>query len=192
MIHPDTRVKNTPKGLGIFAGRKFFKGEIFWIADDIDEKLPLSEYMALDPIQQKKLNIYSYLDNRRRVIIPWDEGKYVNHSCDPNSTALIQYDNISIALRDIEKDEEIVEDYYSYFGHFESFTCKCGAPNCRGRVEQADSFRSALRLDMQDVSELILSVQQPLLEIHAKEIKEFIALLRKFASKRTSVAVPIR
>ena len=192
MIHPDTYVKNTRKGLGIFAKRPFKRGEILWIADSIDAKLPLKDYLAMDSLQQKKLNIYSYLDNNNRVIVPWDEGKYVNHSCAPNSTALIQFDNISVALKDIAKDEEMVEDYYSYFGHFESFTCQCGAPNCRGKVEQEHSFRPALRLDMREVASLILSIPQPLLEISSAEIKEFLVLLHQFATKPVPVAVPAR
>ena len=167
------------------------KGEILWIADNIDAKIPLQTYLDLDPYQQSKLNIYSYLDNQNRVIVPWDEGKYVNHSCNPNSTALLQFDNISIALRPIHKDEEIVEDYYSYFGHFESFTCKCGAKNCRGEVKQLNSFRPALRLDIADIAEQILSQPQTLLEIDGAEIKEFKQLLAKFAKQRNSISVPI-
>ncbi|MFM6293008.1 MAG: SET domain-containing protein, partial [Dolichospermum sp.] len=131
MIHPDTFVSSTQKGMGLFARRDFQRGEVLWIIDDHDVKIPLEDYMALDEQQKQKLNIYSYLDFFHRVIIPWDEGKYVNHDCEPNSTGLIQYDNISIALREIKAGEEIVEDYSCYFGHFETFKCMCGSYNCR-------------------------------------------------------------
>lgn len=177
MIHPDTYVQNTPKGLGLFAKRRFQRGEILWIIDDIDLKMPLLTHQALDPIQQQKLNIYCYLDYQNRVIVPWDEGKYVNHSCDPNSTGLLEYDNISIALRDIEAGEEIVEDYYCYYGHFETFACKCGAANCRGTIEQLDSYRPELRLRLEDVVPTIHSVPQPLLAIQSAENTSFQKLL---------------
>jgi hypothetical protein len=187
MIHPDTYVKNTPKGLGLFAGRPFQKGEILWIADDVDAKIPLEDYKTFDSYQQKKLNIYSYLDNKNRVIIPWDEGKYVNHSCAPNSTGVLQFDNISIAKCEIEKDEEIVEDYYSYFGHFESFQCRCGSPACRGVVEQENSYHSNLRFDLSEVAQDILELPQPLLQVQSHENHEFLKVLRTYAGSNVNI-----
>jgi hypothetical protein len=181
MIHPDTYVKRTNTGLGLFAKRPFQRGEILWITDDIDAKLPLPAYLALDAFQQQKLNIYSYLDNKNRVVIPWDEGKYVNHSCAPNSTGLLEFDNISIALRTIEADEEILEDYYSYYGHFESFTCQCGAPNCRGVVKQDTSYRAELRLTLADIAPAIHSHPQALLSIQSSENDVFLATLRTYS-----------
>lgn len=178
MIHPDTYVKRTHTGIGLFAKRPFQRGEILWITDDIDAKLPLAAYLALDAIQQQKLNIYSYVDNKNRVIIPWDEGKYVNHSCTPNSTSLLEFDNISIALRTIEADEEILEDYSSYYSHFESFTCQCGAPNCRGVVEQNHAYRSELRLALADIAPAIHSHPQTLLSIQSSENDLLLATLR--------------
>lgn len=178
MIHPDTCVKPTPKGLGIFAKRPFRRGEILWIADDFDVKIPLAEYETLNRFERKKLDVYSYLDSRGRVVIAWDEGKYVNHACAPNSTGLLEFDNISIALRDIAADEEIVEDYYSYFGHFESFRCQCGAPNCRGEIREDNSYESALRLSIHDVAPLLRSLPQVLLQVESEENRELMELLQ--------------
>ena len=181
MIHPDTYIKTTPKGLGLFAKRRFERGEILWIIDDIDAKLPLLHYLALDELQQQKLNTYSYLDNQNRVIIPWDEGKYVNHSCAPNSTGLLEFDNISIALKSIEPDEEIVEDYYGYFGHFETFSCRCGASSCRGIIAQGDTYRADLRLTLATIVPALLSLPQALLTIRSSENDVFLATLRQYA-----------
>ncbi|AUD03346.1 SET domain-containing protein [Spirosoma pollinicola] len=178
MIHPDTYVHNTTKGLGLFAKRRFERGEIIWIIDDIDAKLALPHYFALDALQQKKLNIYSYLDNQNRVIIPWDEGKYVNHSCAPNSTGLLEFDNISVALRTIEPDEEIVEDYSSYYGHFESFICYCGASSCRGFVTQNRPFQAELRLTLAEIAPALLSMPQTLLTIQSSENDLFLSTLQ--------------
>ena len=183
MIHPDTYIAKTPKGIGVFAKRKFKRGEILWILDDIDLKIPLAVYEKIDPIQKTKLDIYSYEDYEKRVIIPWDEGKYVNHSCSPNSTGLLQFDNVSVAICDIEKDEEMVEDYYSYFAHFETFVCGCGSANCRGVIKNEDTYNADLRLDLEDVAGLILSQPQLLLEMQTKESKILKSFLKVYGSK---------
>ncbi|QJW90169.1 SET domain-containing protein-lysine N-methyltransferase [Spirosoma taeanense] len=181
MIHFDTYVKHTPKGLGLFAKRRLERGTILWIIDDLDVKIPLVDYLSMDEFQRRKLDIYSYLDYENRVIIPWDEGKYVNHSCAPNSTGILDFDNISVALRTIEPDEEIVEDYYSYYGHFETFQCRCGASNCRGIISQVDSYRPDLRMRLQDVSSLLLSLPQSLLNVRSSESDKFVQRLHAYA-----------
>jgi len=177
LIHPDTFVKPTHRGIGLFAARDFERGEILWIIDDHDVKIPVNEYSLLDTKQKQKLNIYSYMDFHYRVIIPWDEGKYVNHDCEPNSTGIIQYDNISIALKDIKSGEEIVEDYGCYFGHFESFSCQCGSSNCRKLISNEQSYREDLRIDLSEIRGLINSLEQPLLKIRTKENQEFLRIL---------------
>lgn len=180
MIHPDTYVKLTPKGLSLFAKRSFKKGEILWIVDDFDLKIGLPDYQKIQELQRKTLDRFSYLDYKSRVIIPWDEGKYVNHSCAPNSTGLLEFDNISVALRSIRKDEEIVEDYYCYFGHFEEFRCLCGAPNCRGMVREQNTYDEGLRLSLKDVASIIFSQPQPLLQVQSEENNEFFEILATY------------
>lgn len=174
MIHPDTYVKPTPKGLGLFASRRFETGTILWILDEIDVKIDMAHYLTLDSLQQQKLKVYGYLDYQNRVVIPWDEGKYVNHSCDPNSIGILGFDNISVALRPIGPDEEIVEDYYSYYGHFESFECRCGAPNCRGSISQQNSYQADLRLRVEDIRGRVLGQRQELLHVRASENDAFL------------------
>lgn len=184
MIHPDTYIGATDKGISLFAKRRFSRGEILWIKDDLDVAIPLPVYQNMAPSLRRKLNIYSYLDYQNRVIIPWDEGKYVNHSCAPNSTGLLEFDNISIALRDIEAGEEIVEDYYCYFGHFESFVCKCGAPNCRGRVLYNNTYTPGLRLTLQNFAPVLLSQKQTLLRVRSNEIQQFARFLKQAVNGR--------
>lgn len=177
MVHPDTFVQPTKKGLGLFAQRRFQRGEILWIADDFDLKIPLKDYLRIEEKQLSVLNRYSYLDYQNRVIVPWDAGKYVNHSCAPNSTGLLEFDNVSIALREILAGEEIVEDYCCYFGHFETFTCLCGAPNCRGVVGNVNSYDSSLRLGLKDIENDIHVFDQYLMGIQSDENAEFMKVL---------------
>lgn len=177
MIHPDTCVKNTHMGLGVFAKRRLERGTILWISDDIDAKLSLEEYNSLDDYQRKKLDQYSFIDSRGRVVINWDESKFVNHSCAPNSTGIIECDSFCFALRTIEPDEEILEDYSHFCGHFKSFTCECGASNCRGYVSTVDSYRSELRPHLADIRPVLLSQSQPLLNTKSSERDVIIKLL---------------
>ena len=183
MIHPDTYVRQTVKGLGVFAKRNFLRGEILWIADDYDVLIPLKKYLALEPFTRKKADRYSYLNSDHQAVIAWDEGKYVNHSCAPNSTGILQFDNISVALRNIKAHEEIVEDYYSYYGHFERFICHCGAPNCRGFIEHDDTYDSSLRLDLKDVIDAIVEQHPVLLEVKSKYQREFLGLMQEYYAK---------
>ncbi|HLQ25438.1 MAG TPA: SET domain-containing protein-lysine N-methyltransferase [Acidiferrobacterales bacterium] len=62
------------------------------------------------------------------------EDDYVNHSCAPNSG--FQGGLTLVALRDVEKGEEITWDYSTAIDEedFSGFPCRCGAPVCRGAV----------------------------------------------------------
>ena len=177
MTHPDTFVQLTHKGVGLFAGRSFKRGEILWLIDDFDVKIPISQYTALSGPLREKLDVYTYMDFNHRVIVPWDDGKYVNHSCDPNATGLLQFDNLTIALCDIEQGEEIVENYNSYFAHFETFDCACGTFHCEGKITSAEAYRPELRIDLNKIKNLILSMDQYLLKFRTNENSDFLDLL---------------
>ena len=64
----------------------------------------------------KMLSTYSYFSALHdSLVICLDNARYVNHSDTPNSgPAADQNPLISIALRDIAKGEEILEDYDVY------------------------------------------------------------------------------
>jgi SET domain-containing protein len=60
-------------------------------------------------------------------------GRYVNHSCSPNSEVRTEGRRAFIvALRDIHPREEITYDYD--FGEGPTHPCACGASNCRGFI----------------------------------------------------------
>lgn len=62
---------------------------------------------------------------------------YINHSCAPNAGPSGQI--VMVALRDIERGEEICFDYAMSDGSpYDEFDCACGALNCRGRVTGND------------------------------------------------------
>lgn len=55
--------------------------------------------------------------------------RFINHSCDPN--VFVKNWKI-IAMRSIEKSEELVFDYSINSDFPVAFKCRCGARNCRG------------------------------------------------------------
>ncbi len=179
MIHPDTYTGTTDKGVSLFAKRRFKKGEIIWIADSADTILPAATYRSFSEQKKQNVNSLGYLDSKGRFVIPNDNGKYVNHSCSPNCTYLLEYDNISVAMRDIGAGEEITENYRCYYGHLENFDCQCGVPSCSGKLKGDDSFLPSLRLRLNTIAPFILQHRQPLLNIRFEDRKDFLAALNK-------------
>lgn len=86
-----------------------------------------------------------------KLVMQWDEDLYsieergddatyfINHSCDPN---LWMLDAFTLAARrQLETDVELLADYALWEAD-EAFSspwvCRCGTPECRGRVTGAD------------------------------------------------------
>lgn len=122
----DVIVKNSiTHGYGVFAGRHFAAGEVVvpWVAEKIVEA---EEAVLLSSQEQEYM---SRMDDGRYVIFA-APARYVNHSCNPNTTAK---DNANIAARDIREGEEITTDYDDE-GALGCFECDCGEPTCRKRI----------------------------------------------------------
>ncbi|PWU17988.1 MAG: hypothetical protein C5B49_07935 [Bdellovibrio sp.] len=62
---------------------------------------------------------------------PFKPERYVNHSCDNNTTPGHLCD---IANRDIYEGEEITADYSNFSVLNGSFECHCGSSKCRRTV----------------------------------------------------------
>ena len=116
-------------GKGVFAKRDVEKGElIFVFYGDLkegyryDEYLPFSEYWV-------------QIDDRR-WIDPMSIGRYVNHSCEPNSAVYGLFE--LRALRNINSYEEIFFDYDTTDWDAEvcKFNCHCLTKNCRRIIRE--------------------------------------------------------
>lgn len=61
---------------------------------------------------------------------------YVNHSCDPNAGVMIDASGVRlIAIRDIEKNEEITWDYSTTMDEDDwELDCRCGSDLCRKKI----------------------------------------------------------
>jgi len=122
----EVMVKNSKiEGKGVFALRNFKKGEVIlhWDAS----KTLLKE--VSDKMSQNDKKYVSFLGGK--YIIMQAPEKYVNHSCEPNTTAKNFCD---IAIRDIKKEEEITADYAEELPPDTSLEYHCGSKKCRGVI----------------------------------------------------------
>ena len=131
MMHPDTSLRfiSHNVGFGVFATADIARGTMIWVKDPLDQVVSYTWVERIGPQLQRFL----YADHRGDVILLWDHARYVNHSCTPNTAGGLNVE-VSVALRDIRAGEEITEDYRE-LPWFLPFDCRCGATECKRRVE---------------------------------------------------------
>ena len=124
MKYMDIIIKKSKfSGKGVFALKKFKKGEIVMILDKT-HKVKHSQINKLSKHNQNHLNYIGY----GNYIIMKSPEKYVNHFCNPNTYVINEKD---IAIRDIKKGEEITTDYSANSIESWKMNCKCESKNCR-------------------------------------------------------------
>lgn len=63
-----------------------------------------------------------------------DPMRYTNHSCSPNTVLRINRGRVEFyAMRAIAPGDELTANYGETH-HAGKLTCRCGAPNCVGRI----------------------------------------------------------
>lgn len=111
MIHPNTSIKfiNSSIGYGVVATKPIPAGTITWVLDELDREFSPEAYHSMAPLYKEILDTYTYRNKQGNYVLCWDNGRFVNHSFRSNclSTA---YD-FEIAVRDIEKGEQLTDDY---------------------------------------------------------------------------------
>ncbi len=114
----DSKIHNQ----GVFALRVFKKGEIVlhW---DISQTLPREK---VERMKDEELKYISFLNDT--YVIMQEPEKYVNHSCDANTTAQNFCD---ISIRDIKRGEEITANYIEELPPNIEMICNCGSKNCK-------------------------------------------------------------
>lgn len=117
--------KSKLAGKGVFANRKFKKGEVVikWSLDKIFTR------SASELLPEKEKDFLVKKGNKFILMQP--PARYVNHSCEPNTLSKVGCD---IAIRDIEKGEEITTDYSKTKG-FNEFDCVCGSKKCKKHIK---------------------------------------------------------
>lgn len=119
--------KETPdRGWGLFAARRFNAGEVVTRFD--------GPRVHIESMKGIPSEVWDHLLNVGPVdyLIPREPEARTNHSCDPN-TGLVD-DIVLVAMRAIEKDEEITFDYSTTVVDDWHMECQCGAPCCRGYI----------------------------------------------------------
>lgn len=165
MLHPHTEIRyiNDAMGLGVFATKPIPKGTLLWVLCPLDRLLADAEIAALPVPQQRLIDHYAFRDIYGRMVLCWDGGRYVNHSCEPVMLPL-DY-GVEIAARDIAPGEELTCDY-SELNLERALVCACGSPRCRGSVRREDTAALWQEMDRQVREALALAgtLPQPLLE----------------------------
>lgn len=163
MMHPHTRLAHISdrKGFGVIATRPLPAGTIVWVRDSLDQRIPRDQARALGPLFRNALRTYAFWESDGDLILCWDHGRFVNHSCEAN--CLGGGFEFEIAVRDIGEGEELTDDYGT-FGFAEDILCACGAESCRGRLRSTDLREMAPQWDARLVASLarLPTVEQPL------------------------------
>ena len=124
--------KSTIHGIGVFSKEKILKDTLIWELSSYDHLFYMTKDKRMSNASFPKtksiypfLKNFGYLDQHKRFICPADNNAYVNHSFTPN-TYEAEEGNKIYALRDIEKGEEITEDYTKFMDNdfFENLKIK--------------------------------------------------------------------
>jgi hypothetical protein len=137
------------KGLGVFADRKFMKGEdIISFANTLVER----EHASSEAVQ---VTDDKYLDTE--WLVP---EAFINHGCDPNAKLDLRLDQPTsayVAVKDILRDEEITFNYltteYDMEKNGGDFECACGSPKCYHRIR---GFKYLTREQQEELRPLLL------------------------------------
>lgn len=121
-------------GKGMFAKEKINKGEIVFIKGG--HILPKKQFFSSGVI-----NSYLPIDDEYFLAAKTQEEEekvklFNNHSCNPNCG--LRGEITFVAIRDIDKDEEVTCDYAFIDNEEYSFKCNCNSYNCRHIVTGKD------------------------------------------------------
>lgn len=96
------------KGIGLVAEQNIKKGEAVWVYNPIID-ITVKEK---DIPKEAKEFFRNYAIKKRGVyLLNTDNGRFMNHSSNPNTKNIEHPRDIIVAIRDIKKGEEITIDY---------------------------------------------------------------------------------
>ena len=172
MVHPNTELKyiNDTVGYGVFATQKIYEGTIVYVKDSLELVVTPTDFLLHSEDMKQVIEKYSYIDENGNRIISWDFAKYVNHCCNCN-TISTGY-GFEIAIRDIEKGEQITDEY-GIFNLEEEMELFCKEPGCRKKVKPNDFDLYYHEWDnkiKKSISKLF-EIEQPLMPFIEKETR---------------------
>ena len=116
MLLVPTRIgPSTIHGIGVFAAEPIAKGTAVWrFAKGLDMEFSPDIVPTLPAPVQQFFSHYGYLDrNVKRIILCFDDARFVNHCDTPNVATDYAQDSygLDVALRDIAAGEELTMNY---------------------------------------------------------------------------------
>ena len=155
------------KGKGLFAKDFIPKGTIICFECNKCKIVSASElgYDKMSEEERMSLLDYAYRKEDGTFVLPCDETRYLNHSC--NANILGTEFGFDIVVRDINKGEEATYDYRDFYDSVK-MACYCGEKNCCKVVD----FKHPIPEDLQRfwkkkvnaALKLVNKVEQPLKE----------------------------
>lgn len=171
MIHPNFELKhiNSTIGFGLISKCFLPIGTIIYAHDKLDICLKNNSPIINDPLYKKVFEEYSFTIGQN-VIIPWDNGKFINHSCENfNALAITNCScACSIVVKDFHEKDEWLEDYTMYFELGFKMQCFCQSPNCTKLIfnQTANEEKNKIWSDyLNKAFSCITDVKQPLVDI---------------------------
>lgn len=172
MIHPNTELKmvSPEVGYGVFATQFIPKGTIVYIKDEMELVFKPDDPRRNDPLYRDIIEKYSYAEPNGNLVLSWDIAKFVNHCCNCN-TISTGY-GFEIAVRDIQKDEEITDEYGLFNSGWE-MELFCSKNGCRKKLTPTDldNYSKVWDKQIKDAMKLFNAVEQPLLKYLKPKIK---------------------
>lgn len=144
MLNSKINKRNSSKinRFGLFASDLILEGEVIWsTTENHIKKISMAEFEKLSKNEQQVWIDHCYqIDDYFQMDI--DDTRFMNHSCDPNTMDFPDDDpTMIVALRNIEKNEEITWNYLPFMNPFQEFSCNCGSKNCVGIVKKNASVK---------------------------------------------------
>ncbi|MEI6534832.1 MAG: SET domain-containing protein-lysine N-methyltransferase [Verrucomicrobiaceae bacterium] len=136
-------------GRGLYAA-SFIPKET-WIVEYVGEKVNKeeSDRRSNELLDKTKENggarVYTFILNDEWDIdgeVESNEARLMNHSCEPNVEAQVwdEKEIWFVALRDIEKGEELTFNYGFDLDNWQEHPCRCGAERCPGYIADEEMW----------------------------------------------------
>jgi hypothetical protein len=188
MIHPDTEVRfiSDEIGYGVVATRLIPKGTITWVADKLDRVFTQEEFNRMEPTYRDILEKYTFRDKDGKLILCWDNARFVNHSF--NSSCVSTAYNFEIAVRDIHPGEQLTDDY-GYLNVSEPFDCIPEEGSDRTTVYPDDllKYHSLWDAKAQEAIQFTPELEQPLKHLLENGIWEKVLKIANSEEKLDSI-----
>ena len=124
MLCVKTQVKeSTIHGLGLFADEFIPQGTEIWrFTPGFDQKFTREQILSFPELLQIYMYKYAWKSDKSNLYcLSTDNGKYFNHSKNPNVLSEYREDEeevVTISIKDIYPGEEIFDDYSSFESNF--------------------------------------------------------------------------